>query len=323
MNKYKSGSGWHYQSVRHSLARRTGHAGGTYADEIISYAKHSSLKCPKCGTTMTHKEYKGISVNASWDVCPKCGFEMNRSATPQEVKCDMCGWIGKDTALYNQKCPECGSKSIWSVRKKDKTDLIADAFYNEDYKELEKLTGIKATSQKEFEDKWEVQKMHSSAKIGKHDKEKYTVCLYSSETDEMINTEYYPTKKEAIKEAKRLKGKGIYVEVWKKDIENMYGNYGNPLYKLDSPRKSRAIGKAHMTRRFERHRIRNPDEFIKGSFRTQDIGKKGLSKRIAGRLKKTGRWATQSILISRQEPVSMKRRLRKSAKELIERRKLI
>jgi len=35
---------------------------------------------------------------------------------------------------------------------KTKTDKIANAFYNEDYKELEKLTGIKAESQKEFEE---------------------------------------------------------------------------------------------------------------------------------------------------------------------------
>ena len=31
---------------------------------------------------------------------------------------------------------------------------IANAFYDEDYKELEKLTGIKAENQKEFEDKY-------------------------------------------------------------------------------------------------------------------------------------------------------------------------
>ncbi len=35
---------------------------------------------------------------------------------------------------------------------------IADAFYNEDFKELEKLTGIKSKSLKEFELKFEEQK---------------------------------------------------------------------------------------------------------------------------------------------------------------------
>ena len=34
MNKYKSGSGWHNQSVRHSNARRFGKAGGQYVDEL-------------------------------------------------------------------------------------------------------------------------------------------------------------------------------------------------------------------------------------------------------------------------------------------------
>lgn len=37
-------------------------------------------------------------------------------------------------------------------------DKIADAFYDEDYKRLQKLTGIKATSQYEFEIKREKQK---------------------------------------------------------------------------------------------------------------------------------------------------------------------
>ena len=39
-----------------------------------------------------------------------------------------------------------------------KLNNIADVFYNEDFKELEKLTGIKAKSLKEFELKFEEQK---------------------------------------------------------------------------------------------------------------------------------------------------------------------
>ena len=46
----------------------------------------------------------------------------------------------------------------------DKTDKIADAFYDEDYKKLFKLTGVKAKSQHEFEMKWEKQKMEQSKK---------------------------------------------------------------------------------------------------------------------------------------------------------------
>ena len=55
-----------------------------------------------------------------------------------------------------------------------------------------------------------------------------------------------------------------------------------------------------ITESYARHRIEDPSEFQKGSFRTQDIGREGHSKRIAGKLK-TGKWATQSILIKRQD----------------------
>lgn len=79
------------------------------------------------------------------------------------------------------------------------------------------------------------------------------------------------------------------------------------------------IGKVHKTRRFDRLRVREPSVFIKGSFRTHDIGRKGFSKRIAGRLKSTGRWATQSILVSHDEPVRMKQRLLLTAVGMVER----
>ena len=59
--------------------------------------------------------------------------------------------------------------------------------------------------------------------------------------------------------------------------------------------------KPHLTKRFARYRIKSPSLFIKSSFRTQDIGKPDHSLRIAGRLKKTGNWATQAVLISRKD----------------------
>jgi hypothetical protein len=45
MTKY-SGSGWHLQRVRHSRARRLGHAGGTYTSERIRkiLKKHPEYK---------------------------------------------------------------------------------------------------------------------------------------------------------------------------------------------------------------------------------------------------------------------------------------
>jgi len=61
------------------------------------------------------------------------------------------------------------------------------------------------------------------------------------------------------------------------------------------------IGKVHLTKRYARYRIRNPKRFIRSSLRTHDIGRKGHSKRIAGRLKSTGRWATQTILVTRKD----------------------
>jgi hypothetical protein len=59
--------------------------------------------------------------------------------------------------------------------------------------------------------------------------------------------------------------------------------------------------KIHKTKRYVRYRIRDPKEFIKSSFRVHDIGRPGHSKRIAGRLKSTGEWATQAILISKED----------------------
>jgi hypothetical protein len=55
--------------------------------------------------------------------------------------------------------------------------------------------------------------------------------------------------------------------------------------------------------------VRNPSAFVKGSFRTQDIGRKGHSKRIAGRLKSTGRWATQNFLIPKGEVRTLKSKM--------------
>lgn len=71
-----------------------------------------------------------------------------------------------------------------------------------------------------------------------------------------------------------------------------------------------------MTERYERRRIRSPNQFIHGSFRTKDIGHKGGTKLVVGRLR-TGKWATQSLLIGRGEPEAKKRELRKEARYMI------
>lgn len=57
----------------------------------------------------------------------------------------------------------------------------------------------------------------------------------------------------------------------------------------------------HFTRMYARYRIRDPRRFVRSSFRTHDIGRSGHSKRLAGRLKSNGNWATQSILIAKKD----------------------
>lgn len=59
------------------------------------------------------------------------------------------------------------------------------------------------------------------------------------------------------------------------------------------------VGKVHLTKNYARYRILDPRRFVKESLRTQPIGKHG-TKRIAGELKSTDKYATQAILIPRQ-----------------------
>jgi hypothetical protein len=78
------------------------------------------------------------------------------------------------------------------------------------------------------------------------------------------------------------------------------------------------VGKAHLTKAYERWRIREPSEFKKSSFKTIGIGRKGWkSKRIIGKLKKDNEWATQAVLISRKEPFWVRMSLRQGARGLI------
>jgi hypothetical protein len=65
--------------------------------------------------------------------------------------------------------------------------------------------------------------------------------------------------------------------------------------------KGGVVMSLEQTARYVRIRVRNPRQFIWGSLRTHDVGRRGFTKRIAGRLKRSGRWATQAWLISREE----------------------
>jgi len=58
---------------------------------------------------------------------------------------------------------------------------------------------------------------------------------------------------------------------------------------------------AELKKNYWRIRVRDPKDFEKGSFRTDDIGRKGHSLRIAGILKKSGKWATQSWLLHKDD----------------------
>lgn len=60
-----------------------------------------------------------------------------------------------------------------------------------------------------------------------------------------------------------------------------------------------AILAIERTKRYVRLRVKHPGNFIRGSLRTHDIGRGMHSKRIAGRLKRTGKWDTQAFLITR------------------------
>lgn len=66
---------------------------------------------------------------------------------------------------------------------------------------------------------------------------------------------------------------------------------------------ARARVKVHVpkTGRYVRVRVKSPKSFKPKSFRTHDIGRAGHSKRVAGKLKKSGRWGTQAYLIPKKE----------------------
>jgi hypothetical protein len=76
------------------------------------------------------------------------------------------------------------------------------------------------------------------------------------------------------------------------------------------------IGAAHYTKNYERRRVFNPERCKAKSFRTQRFGST-KSARVACQLKKSGKWATQSVLIYRGEPKARKQKFRKMATKLI------
>jgi len=49
-----------------------------------------------------------------------------------------------------------------------------------------------------------------------------------------------------------------------------------------------------------RLRIRSPNDFIKSSFITDDVGRPGFTKRIGGKLKHTKKWANQAWIFDKR-----------------------
>ncbi len=73
---------------------------------------------------------------------------------------------------------------------------------------------------------------------------------------------------------------------------------GVPIYRVEKWIKKNPV---EVTKRFVRVRVKHPRLFSPRTFRVHDIGRKGHSKRVAGILRKTGKWATQGYLVSRAD----------------------
>jgi len=91
-------------------------------------------------------------------------------------------------------------------------------------------------------------------------------------------------------------------------------------FKSDKQRKAvmaklKGGQKVHRTKKYNRYRIRDPDEFKKSSFRTIDIGRPKRHQLIRGKLKKTGKYATQAVIVEKGTPDGTTREIIKKAKK--------
>lgn len=59
------------------------------------------------------------------------------------------------------------------------------------------------------------------------------------------------------------------------------------------------IHKVHLTKQYARYRLKDPKKF--SAFRIKDVGRIGHTKIIVGKLKRSGKWVTQSILVNRKD----------------------
>lgn len=73
---------------------------------------------------------------------------------------------------------------------------------------------------------------------------KYCVTLYDNLEENLIVTQEYETKLDAMINAieyEKHKSPSQYIEVWEKDSEGLYGNCGSPIYKSDFNNKDYTI----------------------------------------------------------------------------------
>ena len=56
-----------------------------------------------------------------------------------------------------------------------------------------------------------------------------------------------------------------------------------------------------LTRSFARYRQRDPSLFVRGSLRTKDVGRSGHTKMVFGKLRSTGEFQIQSVLVNRKD----------------------
>jgi len=69
---------------------------------------------------------------------------------------ELAGDISRDWEDYKIEYDDLKRlKAEYDKNKKTYSEYVVDAFYNEDYNKLEELTGLKCSSQQEFERKYE------------------------------------------------------------------------------------------------------------------------------------------------------------------------
>jgi hypothetical protein len=149
MAKYNS-SGWHFQSDRHSKARRTGHAGGTYESERIRaiVEKHPEYK----NLTFKQLKNKGVFLKYQADA-DKDGTPNIRDCRPLNKKAQddgkSAGWydIGHEEPKKLEFERIEGTNLLKEKEPSKKSKLVEDAKKAGRFVEKEIILGAKKTGE--------------------------------------------------------------------------------------------------------------------------------------------------------------------------------